>query len=515
MFSSEEVREFFRLQIQIDLRELEDRVWHISSEWTYTAIRRMAISNGFRVPHSGLRATDLLNLVPLLEAMCQNLENASPDVYQFHPVRPIAATFLSLPSSMRSKPTALLPNHKPFSGASPQLCAHHPTGKCAADTVGTTATVWGSSLYRVFGGKNGESATSSPSKAGQGKTQSAVSPADMLFDALFPPGSPLSPASKAAQNRANAGSSPAKGDKAKVSPSFSDAEMAQAQAELRSLLALGLSRSMIVLFQTANEFNIRAFGEYVNMAFGGCGDHSDARDGTETDGEWYGGCECCVDDWGDAYDSAAMMSKSQRNKRNNNPSTDPFYDLWNSLTPAPSPVADRRKSSKRAKRENHSGYYSAGDVSTEQSQSLYPAVNTARMRASRYRGLFSPRPGAGLKAWDAVLHYEAVIREEEEEKQRVEKERQDEQNKYGLNGAGGKSVNAKPLDVHTSKNDATLEGKKAGKAREDHESHGRGGGVLGWNSCRRYRSNVYIRRADAPSQTKRTCGSATLTTETI
>lgn len=496
------------MQIQVDLRELEDRVWHISSEWTYTAIRRMAIANGFTISPSGLRAGDLLNLVPLLQAMCKELENAPVEVHQFQPIRPIASTFLSLmpqthpviakspAQPLRAKPT--------ISPDIPHICAHHAGSACTSASAS-----WGPSLYRIFGSsKLDASKPNAGAKAGQNNPMSNLPTPDILFDALFPPGSPLSPSTKAHLREAslqdNSASRAAKtgAQKSKPAPSgFTTVEMAHAQAELQSLIALGLSRLMIVLFQTANEFNIRAFGEHVNMAFGGCGatvDDDTPSDGTEADGDWYGGCECCLGDWDDAY-GALVGRKSSSGKLGNTShpisGSDPFDELWNSfssaygppsLTPSNPNPHQKRKSVKRARRSSDEAVDTAA-TNSDDNDSIYPLHNTARMRATRYRGLFSPRPGAGLKAWDTVLHYEAVIREEEEEKLRRDIESRSEREKYGLvadplSGKNGLGANKLRPGQKSAKTDDDK--RRTGKAKENSESDGRGGGVLGWNSCR-------------------------------
>lgn len=467
------------MQIQVDLRELEDRVWHISSEWTYTAIRRMAITNGVDVSPAGLRATDLLTLVPLLEAMCDNLENAPQSTYEIHPVKSIAGTFVSLYPDFRIPPlpskTAKANGQMPradtlassskyaaFLKYAPDIllaCSHHPSGKCSLELAGTTP--WGPSLYKI---------TTAPVPPSKSKDNSSpLSPASMLFDALFPslPRSAV----------------PAKG-MPKSSGLFSGAkektfksDMAHAQIELRSILALGLSRLFIVLFQTALEFDIRSFGENVNLAFGpGYVDVDGLEDGDE---EYYGGCECCMDEF---YDNAEQANGGRHDN--------PLQELWSSLTQAEAPA--RRRSAKRAR--------------TRQQAADHASASRSRRR--RYKSIFAPRPGAGLKAWDAVLHYEAIIREEEEEKEKKEEEKRLEKEKYGLKGSLSAS-NSPTAALHPptpSRGKPTAENvsldidklatgiyasnfpskRRAGKARESSECDGRGGGLIGWNSCRTF-----------------------------
>lgn len=108
--------------------------------------------------------------------------------------------------------------------------------------------------------------------------------------------------------------------------------------------------------------------------------------------------------------------------------------------------------------------------------------------------LHSPRPGAGLKAWDTVLHYEAVIREEEDEKFKKQDEKRVEREKYGLKGnmpSPGR-LNTDHTDRGYSERPELNENfpdetcnRRGGKGREGIESDGRGGGLLGWNSCRK------------------------------
>lgn len=473
----EDLREYFRLQIQVDLRELEDRVWHISSEWTYTAIRRMAITNGIDVSPVGLRATDLLTLIPLLEAMCENLENAPLSTYEIHPVKSIAGTFVSLYPDFR---LPALPNGKNGSSAkgtssetqltsskfasflkhAPDIllaCSHHPSGKCSLEIP--SSTPWGASLYKI---------TTAPTTSSKGnKSPSAMSPASMLFDALFP-SLPRNPKS----------SNKTTGIFSAANQKTLDSDLAHAQIELRSILALGLSRLFIVLFQTALEFDIRSFGENVNLAFGPgyvTFDHAD-----EGDEEYYGGCECCLDDFYDHCES------SSTGKGDN-----PLHELWNSISKTDTPP--KRKSIKRARTRSQSAEY------------------VKRGHYNRYNSMFAPRPGAGLKAWDAVLHYEAIIREEEEEKEKKEEEKRLERDKYGLKGSPGQSPSLNSGGYATSTGngngkstpapgematdiDKLAHGiyassfpqkRRAGKARESSECDGRGGGLVGWKSCRK------------------------------
>lgn len=473
----EDLREYFRLQIQVDLRELEDRVWHISSEWTYTAIRRMAISNGVDVSPVGLRATDLLNLVPLLEAMCENLENAPRSTYEIHPAKSIAGTFVSLYPDFRipSLPAKIgsvtngatsdtqLTSAKfaSFLKHAPDIllaCSHHPSGKCSLELPNSPP--WGASLYKIT------TAPTSPSKGN--KSPTAMSPASMLFDALFPslPRSPVS----------SKGNSKGPGIFSAASQKTLKSDLAHAQIELRSILALGLSRLFIVLFQTALEFDIRSFGENVNLAFGPGYVSCDSMD--EADEEYYGGCECCLDDFYDHCEAG-----------NGGKGDNPLHELWNSISKSDIPT--KRRSAKRARTRSQ---------------------NTEHVRKgyyNRYKSMFAPRPGAGLKAWDAVLHYEAIIREEEEEKEKKEEEKRMEREKYGLKGSGsqlspssaasaasrgvgGKDKPNMPGDVATDI-DKLAHGiyassfpqkRRAGKARESSECDGRGGGLVGWKSCR-------------------------------
>lgn len=480
----EDLREYFRLQIQVDLRELEDRVWHISSEWTYTAIRRMAISNGIDVSSVGLRATDLLTLIPLLESMCENLENAQLSTYEIHPVKSIAGTFVSLYPDFRipslpntptaknsSSPNGSIPE-TPLTSAkfasflkhAPDIllaCSHHPSGKCSLELP--SSTPWGASLYKIT------TAPAPPTAKGT-KSPSAMSPASMLFDALFP-SLPRNPKSNAKST----------GIFSAASQKTLKSDLAHAQIELRSILALGLSRLFIVLFQTALEFDIRSFGENVNLAFGPGHVNYDPSD--EGDEEYYGGCECCLDDFYDHCEAS-----------NNGKGDNPLHELWNSISKAETPA--KRKSVKRARTRSRStehvrrGYY------------------------NRYKSMFAPRPGAGLKAWDAVLHYEAIIREEEEEKEKKEEEKRLEREKYGLKGSAGQAPtsangagNAAARAISGKAKSAAATGdvstdidklahgiyassfpqkRRAGKARESSECDGRGGGLVGWKSCREF-----------------------------
>ena len=473
---NEEIREFFRLQIQVDLRELEDRLWHVSSEWTYTAIRRMAISNGVIISPAGLRVTELLTLVPLLEAMCEGLENAPTSVYEIHPHQAIAATFLNLtvPPNQHSRP-----NKKQFSGSSglqnmvsqtQSLCSHHPLNGCALEGIEGGIPIWGPSLYRIT-----SSALSDPNTPTSLKAGMPTSPASVLFDALFPPS--MSP--NGTHHSPKTGKILNKSSKA----GFTDTEMLHAQAELRSILSLGLSRLFIVLFQTAAEFNLRSFGENVNLAFGGSGSA-----GIEKDGELYRGCECCLEDhFQHQYGRRSGVGHSPLRTNGNleNAIDDPLYDIWadiskpppSSSDPSPEPLYSKSKIVKRRGAGHNSNLISKDG----------PYANT------RYRHLYSPKPGAGLKAWDTVLHYEAVIREEEDEKTKLEDEKKAEREKYGLKA--NISLNGSALingpnaaqSIAGNVDEMLLDEKsnrRGGKGREGNESDGRGGGLLGWNSCR-------------------------------
>ena len=144
---------------------------------------------------------------------------------------------------------------------------------------------------------------------------------------------------------------------------------------------------------------------------------------------------------------------------------------------------------------------------------MLPYTSERAAKATFYKSVFCPRPGAGLRAWDTVLHYEAVIREEEEEKLRKEDEKRLEKEKYGLKGNSPTTPTSKALlqkigvntlkesmkaDVLAPKADlngysmdldekhATMQKKRTGKAREGVECDGRGGGLVGWNSCREW-----------------------------
>lgn len=499
--ASDEIREFFRLQIQVDFRELEDRIYHISSEWTYTAIRRMAITNGVNVSPAGLRASDLLKLVPLLEAMCKGLENAPQSAYEIHPVRAIAGTFVNLPCVLSMTPaTSLLSpagkkkiivNHK--MQEIPSLCSHHPTNKCALDAPESPA--WGPSLHRIASSALRPD-PKTPSSAASLKSAAASSPASMLFDALFPPSPKRSPISSKA---------PSTPGSAKVPGTpFTESEITEAQSELRSILSLGLSRLFIVLFQTAQEFNIRSFGENVNLAFGASTAASFDED------QYYGGCECCLEDFYNDY------SNQDRAGGNGYHHDDPLYELWHSVTSqmvkngpygSPGPAQKRRKSSsasKRSRMASSSSSASLNGLTSGLAPYMTPYTSERSAKAAFYKGVFCPRPGAGLRAWDTVLHYEAVIREEEEEKLRKEEEKRLEKAKYGLKGNSPVTPTSKALLQKTGTNtlkesvaplvdpngmdiddsqDAAKR-KKAGKAREGVECDGRGGGLVGWNSCR-------------------------------
>jgi hypothetical protein len=458
----------------------------------------MAISNGVDVSPVGLRATDLLSLVPLLEAMCENLENTPQSAYEIHPVKSIAGTFVSLYPDFRIPSLPLKNTSQASNSATPDTpmtsakfasflkhapdillaCSHHPSGKCSLELP--SSTPWGSSLYKIT--------TAPTSPASNGKTSpSALSPASMLFDALFP-SLPRNPK----VNTKSGGLFSAANQKMLKS------DLQHAQIELRSILALGLSRFFIVLFQTALEFDIRSFGENVNLAFGP-GYLNDERvdDGDE---EYYGGCECCLDDF---YDLASATGGKGDN---------PLHELWNSISKT-SDTPSKRKSAKRARIR------------------AQPVNYTRRGHGNRYNSIFAPRPGAGLKAWDAVLHYEAIIREEEEEKEKKEEEKRLEREKYGLKGSsgqapptsassrtsGGKSkVDPVSLDIdklaHGIYASSFPQKRRAGKARESAECDGRGGGLVGWKSCRTYStvslfacSCSYL--VDYP-QTKKMCGNA-------
>lgn len=505
--ASDEIREFFRLQIQVDFRELEDRVYHISSEWTYTAIRRMAMTNGVSVSPAGLRASDLLKLVPLLEAMCEGLENAPLSAYEIHPVRAIAATFVNLTPALSMTPatTLLSPagkkkivNHK--MQEIPTLCSHHPTNKCAMDTVGGPA--WGPSLHRIASTALRPDLKDATSAASL-KSAASSSSASMLFDALFPLSPKPSPTSTKSPATLTTGRSNPK------SP-FTDSEITEAQSELRSILSLGLSRLFIVLFQTAQEFDIRSFGENVNLAFGA------STAAAVDEDEYYGGCECCLEDFYNDYGSQDRARKGYHHD-------DPLYEMWHSVTSqmvksapygSPSPASKRRKSSLASKRGSMQSSSSSSSLSGFPSSFkplMTPYTSERSAKAAFYKGVFCPRPGAGLRAWDTVLHYEAVIREEEEEKLRKEDEKRLEKEKYGLKGTSLVTPSSKAMLQKTGLNalkenvmpdvlaprvvtngmdidfvNEAAKRKKAGKAREGVECDGRGGGLVGWNSCRRY-----------------------------
>ena len=438
----------------------------------------MAISNGAAVSSSGLRAIDLLTLVPLLEAMCEGLENAPKSVYDLHPHRAIAATFLNFSGAPGYLAWSNYENE--FSDCSNAVhtclqsqsqCSHHPSYKCPIDSAAIESPVWGPSLYCI---------TSSDPKSIsslKSKLPASLSPPSQVFDALFP--NPLSPA---AASRTHApDEEPLAVPCSSQKLAFTDAEMLHAQAELRSILSLGLSRLFIVLFQTAAEFDVRSFGENVNLAFGGS-----TYGATEQEGEFYGGCEGCVEDYSDGRygsrgsdDPPPLFNTGPESLLSNS-----LYETWSSLSKPLSsaastgiPAGTKSKSAKRARAE----YGSKANTK----KGLYS--NTG------HRSLYSPRPGAGLKAWDTVLHYEAVIREEEDEKSKVLSQRRIEREKNGLKANISLTRDRKMNNGGTDYNgfrevDASLlseqSNRRGGKGREGNESDGRGGGLLGWNSCR-------------------------------
>lgn len=439
----------------------------------------MAISNGVDVSPVGLRATDLLTLIPLLEAMCENLENAPQSTYEIHPVKSIAGTFVSLypdfripalpaknantPNSPATDTQLTSAKFASFLKHAPDIllaCSHHPSGKCSLELP--SSTPWGASLYKIT------TAPTSPTKGS--KSPSAMSPASMLFDALFP-SLPRSPVSSKANSKGP-------GLFSAASQKTLKSDLVHAQIELRSILALGLSRLFIVLFQTALEFDIRSFGENINLAFGPGYLSCDSID--EADEEYYGGCECCLDDFYDHCDSSA-----------NGKGDNPLHELWNSISNSESPA--KRRAVKRARTRSQSTEY------------------VRRGYYNRYKSMFAPRPGAGLKAWDAVLHYEAIIREEEEEKEKKEEEKRLEREKYGLKGSAGQISPSTPTSRAVGKNRSGTAGdvstdidklahgiyassfpqkRRGGKARESSECDGRGGGLVGWKSCRKYLSHL-------------------------
>jgi hypothetical protein len=384
--------------------------------------------------------------------MCDDLENAPASVYQIHPHRAVAATFLNL-DLLTNSPFSLAAKKKSLNAPSSllhiqSLCAHHPSNKCALDSP--DSPVWGPGLYRIT-----SSAFDKPGSKGaglSGKIPPHLSPASILFDALFPPS--LTKNIKTAGKKSDS-----------KTGTFTDTEMLHAQAELRSILSLGLSRLFIVLFQTAQEFNLRSFGENVNLAFGGSGATGPIE---EDDGEFYGGCECCVEDYYQSQygsDKGAIPPPPIPSSSISSAYDDALYDLWKSISKLPSTASDanstKRKSAKRAR--NASATNSTPAPTEPAQPGLYANA--------RYRGLYSPRPGAGLKAWDTVLHYEAVIREEEEEKSKKEEEKRHEREKYGLKRSEYMAIDGKSQ-------------RRGGKGRESIDADGRGGGLLGWNSCR-------------------------------
>lgn len=565
--ASEEVREFFRLQIQVDLRELEDRIWHVSSEWTYTAIRRMAISNGINVSTSGLRATDLLNIIPLLEAMCAGLENAPRANYEVQPVRAIAATFLNLnpppappsPASQLKKskfftpppllsPPSVTSTTLPSALHRPSVCSHHPDNSCSAESeTSPGSAVWGPNLFKVtttafdksrLAAKKAATALSTQAKPATPTSPTAVKGAANQAKSTSPP----STSTASAAVPASAGT-PANKTTPPILPP-SPADLTLVQNGLRAILALGLSRVFVVLFQTAQEFNLRSFGEHVNLAFGGAGHDSLAdecgsrsygeidrsgpfRYGQSFDDEFYTGCDCCGDDYPDPTNPFAKeggagtgKKKKTRQRIEDGGSVDEGSSEGGrgGRTPFSNRAGSKRgkgtASSASSKRTRESSTTTTGAYGTSYSSTSSaaavkrkagPSSSSPRRYPSSasgplYNPLFSPRPGAGLKAWDTVLHYETVIREEEEEKQKKEKDRQAERDKYGLkespsaNGHGHARVASSTMGETAAHADglkmngispgvATIK-RRAGKAKEGVECDGRGGGLIGWNSCR-------------------------------
>jgi hypothetical protein len=286
-----------------------------------------------------------------------------------------------------------------------------------------------------------------------------------------------------------------------------------------------------VLFQTAQEFNLRSFGENINLAFGAIGGSSASAAGRGhaslvgaagddgDDDEYYGGCECCLEDFYHDY-----------NRKNGTTYDDPLYDFWDAVSrPASSPYGSRagkRKSAKRARLPSEDGninvpYLKAPcTVYDDRIHRLnhHPYTSERSSKAAFYRRILSTRPGAGLRAWDTVLHYEAVVREEEEEKQKKEDDRRAEKEKYGLKGSTpttptttallqNAGVNALKEDTKAAQTapsaaqalDAAGKPKslkrRAGKEREGSECDGRGGGLIGWNSC--HEEDVWERDLDS------------------
>ncbi|KAF8987216.1 hypothetical protein BDQ17DRAFT_574134 [Cyathus striatus] len=85
-YDSEEVKDFMRGAIAMDMRQAGERVATKSVLWSYTALRHFALSNNVTICHKrGLHSLRLLPHYPLLKAHLESLESMPPATFSKPP----------------------------------------------------------------------------------------------------------------------------------------------------------------------------------------------------------------------------------------------------------------------------------------------------------------------------------------------------------------------------------------------------------------------------------------------